>query len=117
MRVLVVDDNVMVGRMVQRVLRDEHEVVVVESVAEARQALGKDPFDFVVSDVMMPVETGADLHRWLVDKQPEMKNKLLFMTGGIPDAKVSAYVQASDVDCLMKPFEPSHLTDYLRTQN
>lgn len=116
MRVLVVDDNVVIRRMVQRILEPEHEVVLVESVAEARQALENSPFDFVVSDVMMPVETGADLHRWLTAHKPEMQGRMVFMSGGIPDAQVSAYVEDSDVDCFLKPFQPEHLIGYLNSR-
>ncbi|HRC58202.1 MAG TPA: ATP-binding protein, partial [Kofleriaceae bacterium] len=64
--VLIVDDDPMVGQVLRRMLdRQESatEVTVVTSVAEALSALrGGRRYDAIVSDVMMPNQSGLELY-------------------------------------------------------
>jgi HD-like signal output (HDOD) protein/AmiR/NasT family two-component response regulator len=63
-RVLFVDDEPMVLAGLQRSLRsmrDHWEMVFVNSGAEALKAMDQQPFEIVVTDMRMPVMTGAQL--------------------------------------------------------
>ena len=63
-RVLFVDDEPMVLSGLQRSLRpmrDEWEMAFVNSGREALQLMEQQPFDIVVTDMRMPVMTGAQL--------------------------------------------------------
>ncbi len=82
-RVLVVDDERLVGRALERVLSRHHEVVCANSVARAKEILEEDPaFDVLLSDIMMPHQTGMDLHAWLEANHPGLASRTIFMTGG-----------------------------------
>src|SRR5258705_3261903 len=62
-RVLVVDDEAAVGRTIQRLLGDRHEVVVVTSGAQAIELLeGGGDFDVILCDMSMPEVTGMDVY-------------------------------------------------------
>ena len=64
-RILVVDDDVLVAMNVEMMAEDlGHEAVIVNSAAEAIEALKKDSaFDVVITDYAMPKMTGAELAR------------------------------------------------------
>ena len=58
-RVLVVDDEELVGRVIRRALSVAHDVTVTTSAAQALAALDAGPpFDLILCDVMLP-ETSA----------------------------------------------------------
>lgn len=63
-RILFVDDEPMVLAGLQRSLRsmrDQWEMVFVNSGAEALQRMEQQPFEIIVTDMRMPVMTGAEL--------------------------------------------------------
>jgi CheY-like chemotaxis protein len=107
MRVLIVDDDTLGTRAFRRLFED-HEVVIANSVPEAQQTIidlgvEANAFDLVLSDVMMGEHTGADLHRWLLAHHPILTTRMIFMTGGIPDHTVRAYIAGLDNEVITKP--------------
>ncbi len=80
-RVLIVDDEDTVRRFVDRVLREAgyttalaaggHEAITLASTAE--------PFDLLVTDLMMPHMSGDELSRRLRQTEPQLK--VLYLTG------------------------------------
>ena len=82
-RILVVDDEPMLGTAVRRMLSAEHEVLAVTSARDAIERVFKgERFDIILCDLMMPEVTGMDLHAELVRFAPEQAEKMVFMTGG-----------------------------------
>jgi len=64
-RILIVDDDEDLRRLLALVLRSEdHEVEVAASAPEARARLSHEAFDLVITDLSMPVEDGLSLMRW-----------------------------------------------------
>src|SRR5689334_10347065 len=62
-RVLVVDDEPAVGRTIQRLLGDRHDVIVVTSGTQAVDMLTSgDDFDVILCDMSMPEVTGMDVY-------------------------------------------------------
>ena len=73
-RILFVDDEAMVLSGLQRSLRsmrDEWEMAFVTSGPEALQMMEKQPFDIVVTDMRMPVMTGAELLEQVKSRFPQ----------------------------------------------
>jgi PAS domain S-box-containing protein len=105
-RILVVDDEPLVGRAVARLLGSDHEVLTLTSPAEAldRAAAGE-RWDVVLCDLMMPEMDGALLARRLEEKAPDLAQRIVYMTGG-------AFIEgAGDVQRdlrprLSKPLDP-----------
>ena len=82
-RVLVVDDEPMVGRAVARILRHQHDVEVVSSARDALARLRADPsYDVILCDVMMPELTGIDVYRRRSAMAPPFDHRMVFLTGG-----------------------------------
>ena len=65
LRVLVVEDNAAISKMVALILQaDAHRVVAVTSGKEALERLRGDHFDVLLYDLPIGVELGAMVRRW-----------------------------------------------------
>ena len=82
-RVLVVDDEPLVGRALVRMLSAHHDVVARTSGESALELLRADRgFDVVLCDLMMPGMTGMQLHDLLAATAPDVAARMVFLTGG-----------------------------------
>lgn len=105
-RILVVDDEPMVGLVIQRAFEDEHEVVVLSSARAALDLLDAgERFDVVLSDLMMPDLSGMALHAELARRHPELARRTVFLTGGAYTPESRQFLEDAAVECLEKPFE------------
>jgi CheY-like chemotaxis protein len=106
--VLVIDDDKVLGNAFRMTLSRDFDVRVVSSGAEALQVLGDDgTFDFIFCDLMMPEMSGMDVFAELSRRQPEVAEKVLFMTGGVYTQEVRAFISRVPNRCLQKPFDPA----------
>ena len=107
--VLVIDDEPTVGRMVGRALRG-HDVTIVTSVRDALAHLdaGRD-FDVILSDLSMPVASGADLHHELSRRFPALVDRLVFLTGGAFTVAAAAFLERVPNLRVEKPFRVADL--------
>ena len=104
--VLVVDDEPLVGSVLERTLRAEHDVEVVTTARAALQRIeGGARFDAIVSDLLMPDMSGMDLHAALAAAHPELAARMIFLTGGAFTPAARAFLEREPVVCLEKPFE------------
>ena len=113
--VLVVEDEDTIRALVSTVLKKQgHTVLQAKNGREAlelcRQHSGK--IDLVISDLVMPLMSGAELAKELVAARPEIK--VLFMSGYTGNAAVHHGVVPPNTAFLEKPFVPRTLTRKLR---
>jgi CheY-like chemotaxis protein len=105
-RVLVVDDEPLIGAALRRALDREHDVTLV---ASARAGLDlvrrRQHFDAVVCDILMPEMGGPEFHRELQALDPALARHTLFLTAGAFTAAARAFLELPDVTWLEKPFE------------
>lgn len=105
-RLLVVDDEPLVGLVIQRAFEDEHDVVVISSARAALDLLdGGERFDVLLSDLMMPDMSGMDLHGELARRHPDLARRTVFLTGGAYTQESRQFLDDTGVQCLEKPFE------------
>jgi len=105
-RVLVVDDEPLVGNVLQRTLQGEHDVVVVHSARAALERLaGGERYDAILSDLLMPEMSGMDLHRAVAERDPALARRMIFLTGGAFTPAARAFLEDERVVCVEKPFE------------
>lgn len=113
-RVLVVDDNPAVLKLIGSLFVDQGMVVkLASSVAAARAALQEngDPYDLVLSDISMPVETGFDLLDWIKHQGPPLAEiPVLLTTAQLPEAENRLKGLAMGaVDYVVRPIELNEL--------
>jgi CheY-like chemotaxis protein len=106
-RVLVIDDDKVLGNAFRMTLARDFDVRVVSSGAEALNVLAHDrKFDFIFCDLMMPEMSGMEFFAEFSVRQPEAADKVLFMTGGVYSQEVRAFISGVPNRCLQKPFDP-----------
>jgi hypothetical protein len=108
--VLLVEDDEALRRLVAAVLRRHgHRVLDAPGVEEARAlvAAHDEPFDLLVSDVVLGEGRGDELARALRATQPGLA---ILLTSGSADASVLGDL-AAPAAFLAKPFKPSQVID------
>jgi two-component system, cell cycle sensor histidine kinase and response regulator CckA len=105
MNVLLIEDELSVRSVVQRLLkRNGHNVVAVETGHEAIELCERKGarFDLMISDVVMPHIDGPQLASKLQPLCPEMR--VLFISGYSEDAISTSGILAAGIDFIQKPF-------------
>ena len=86
-RILIVDDDPVMARTVARVLSREFDVDTVDSGDKALEAMGRENFSGVVSDIDMPGMSATELYQNVVRLYPDMARHFVFFTandGSVP---------------------------------
>ena len=108
-KVLVVDDEPMVGTAVRRLLSG-HDVTVVQRAADAQALLDQDAaYDLILCDLMMPEMTGMALHAWLEARSPALAARMTFVTGGAFTDEAREFLERHGDRRLEKPFDVAAL--------
>jgi CheY-like chemotaxis protein len=109
-RVLVIDDERLVGEAIARSLSEDNDVQVVTDAAHALEKIAAgEHYDVVLCDLMMPVMTGMDLYAEIVRRAPKLAGRFVFMTGGAFTPRARAFIESVVNPCLEKPLDMSRL--------
>ncbi|MBI1945882.1 MAG: response regulator [Deltaproteobacteria bacterium] len=111
-RVLVIDDETLIGTAIRRILTKQGmEVVVVERGREGVDLVtGGEHFDAIFCDMMMPEFSGVDVYDALRAKAPSMMSRVIFMTGNAFAAREHDLFSATKNVRVEKPFLPADLS-------
>ncbi len=105
-RILVIDDEPMLGTMIGTILSTEHEVVTTTRGREALDRVSSgERFDVVLCDLMMPDVTGMDLHDELARGTPDQAACVIFMTGGAFTVRAREFLDRVPNLRIEKPFD------------
>lgn len=103
-RVLVVDDEPMVSRLVERALGQVHRITSAMSGAEALAKLqAGERYDVILCDLMMPVMTGMDLYDKVQALAPDQAERMVFLSGGAFTKRAREFLERRP--SLEKPFD------------
>lgn len=115
-RVLVVDDEPALLAVMQRALgRMGHTVQLAPNGRAALALADAQPFDVVVSDLMMPEMSGAGLATALADRHPALRHRLIVMTGGAVTPDDEAFLWREDIVVVNKPVSLVELEAAMRS--
>jgi two-component system copper resistance phosphate regulon response regulator CusR len=102
-KILIVEDDVSLGKFLSRALRQKHFAVEVSLDGEAAwHAIQSNAWDLVILDLNLPRIDGTELLRRVRQTQPALRMLVLTARNRTEDM-VSALEQGAD-DCLIKPF-------------
>ncbi len=106
-RILIIDDDEHIRRLLLDVLRDNYDCSQVESAESALEALKDSQFDLVISDIQMGGMSGLELVPLVHSIAPDCV--VLMVSGQINIETAIAAMHAGAFDYLMKPFNIPHL--------
>ena len=108
--VLVVDDEIDVGELLQEMLMNQgFDAVFVSTANEALALLKTRKFDAVLSDVNMPGMDGRGFYEALRASAPNMIQRLAFITGDTMGKSSQSLLQDAGRPHLEKPVSPTEL--------
>jgi CheY-like chemotaxis protein/anti-sigma regulatory factor (Ser/Thr protein kinase) len=111
-RVLIVDDEVAIVRLLSESLESIASVVGETVPGRALDLILADPgFDAIVCDVMMPGMTGIDLHERVARDRPDLASRFVFICGGTYTARARDHLERIPNPRLDKPFRMVQLID------
>ncbi|HEX9712596.1 MAG TPA: response regulator [Actinomycetota bacterium] len=112
LRVLVVDDDPLVRRLLHAVIQDgKYDLLEASDGIEALQLAGKDPPDAVILDVMMPGVNGYEVCRALRADPRARDARIVILTARDTDQD-RAQAEAAGADAFFtKPFSPLELLE------
>jgi signal transduction histidine kinase len=109
-RILVIDDEALLGQSIRRMLTAEHDVLAITSAREGIDRVSRgERFDVILCDVMMPEVSGMDLHAEIVRLAPHQADKIVFMTGGAFTQRARTFLDQARNPRLEKPFDINNL--------
>jgi CheY-like chemotaxis protein len=107
-RVLVIDDEVAIGRALQRSLGRYHDVVTLTNGKEALARIASgERFDVILSDLMMPDVTGMEIYEELSLATPDQAERMIFLTGGAFTERARNFLDRVPNPRIEKPFDVS----------
>jgi DNA-binding response OmpR family regulator len=102
-RILVIDDELTMARIVRRALRND-QVDTARSGPEGLERAAAVPYDAVLCDYQMPEMDGVAVYRALRDRIPELASRFILMTGGTTSEEEQALIEGLELAPLEKPF-------------
>jgi CheY-like chemotaxis protein len=104
-RILIIDDEPLLGQTLRFAFQDKHDVEVASSGREALERLGADAdFDLVLCDLMMPDVSGEHVYRAVSEQAPGLLPRFVFMTGGAFTERAQEFLAQFAGRQLEKPF-------------
>jgi DNA-binding NtrC family response regulator len=105
MRILVVDDDVIVIKSCRRILEAEgFEVTTVPSADDALEKIKMYDFDLLVMDVKMPKHDGIFLMREIKKNWPDIP--IIVMSGYPTPETIADVLKLGAIQFIPKPFKP-----------
>jgi DNA-binding NtrC family response regulator len=103
MKLLLVEDEPVLRSTLSRILGSMGVLVTaVESVLEAQRVLQLEKFSVILSDMLLPDGTGADLHSWVVGNLLDYNPKFFFCSGFM-NAELRMYIEKTKCQFFPKP--------------
>jgi len=110
-RVLVLDPEGMLGRVLTRMLSAQYEVVTLRTGRDALSILDDgEEIGAILCDVDVGDMTGLEFHRNVQRLAPQMGDRVVFITSDDPDGP-RGMLEAAGLPCVTKPIEPSLLRE------
>jgi CheY-like chemotaxis protein len=111
-RVLVVEDEPTVARLIADVLEDEG--LHVDVLLDGREALdraGRERFDLVICDMKMPGLDGQNFYQSLARARNPLQERFLFVTGDVIGQQTQEFLERNRLPHVAKPFRVEELTE------
>lgn len=107
-RIHIVEDDVAFGKMLTSFLeRKGYEITISITGESARKTLKENSFDFLITDLKLPDDSGLDLLVFAKEVSPQIK--VVLMTGYADVDTAVRAIKKGALDYISKPFRPEEL--------
>ena len=114
-RILVIDDEPLIGCLIVRMLGQKYDVVTVADGQAGLDLLANDTtVQLVLCDLMMPGLTGMEVHAALQEVHSPLEPTMIFLTGGAYAGQSGEFLARVPNLCLEKPFLAEELRAAVR---
>jgi len=104
-RILVIEDDEKLGKMLGRVLAPEHDIDVQTRAQDALDRIaGGERFDLILCDLMLGGVNGMEFYERVGQIAPEMVERIVFTTAGAVTPRAEAFLKRPDIQHIEKPF-------------
>ena len=116
-RILVVDDEPAVTRMICDALQEDgHRTCSSADGSEALRELERESFDLIVSDIKMPGMGGERLFEEIGLRHPRMAGRILLTTGDTVGLEPQRIAERTGLEVIHKPFDLALLRRSVRSR-
>jgi CheY-like chemotaxis protein len=114
-RILVVDDEPLVGRVIVRALGSDHEVFyAADGHAALQRIVDGERYDAILCELCMAGMGGLELHRELGQVAPQQRRRMVFLRGGNDTQSMPSVLDHLDNVCVAKPFTMEQIQSIVR---
>jgi signal transduction histidine kinase/CheY-like chemotaxis protein/HPt (histidine-containing phosphotransfer) domain-containing protein len=115
LRILLAEDNVVNQKLAVRLLEKMgYRADVVGNGLEALEALGRQPYDLLLTDVQMPEMDGLEATREIVRRWPSERPRIIGVTAEAMAGDRERCLEAGMDDYITKPIRPDELAAAIR---
>jgi two-component system NtrC family sensor kinase len=109
--ILLIEDEPSVIAFLRAALqRRGYTVVDASSGEEGLKLLSSGKYAGVISDIRMPgAVNGADVHEWIQRNRPELKSRIILISGDTANSETQTFLAKSGTPCIEKPFRVQQL--------
>jgi len=114
-KIMAVDDETDILKLITRVLKDSgYDVVTCSSGEECLKRFQAEKPDLILLDIMMPGIDGWQVYKKI--KKVDARQRVAFLTVlGVPEAPKEAVIEMGAADYITKPFTPEELSAKVKT--
>ncbi|HYL85636.1 MAG TPA: response regulator [Candidatus Angelobacter sp.] len=109
--ILLIEDEPSVIAFLRAALeRKGYSVESASSGEEGLERLSNGRYAGVISDIRMPgAVNGAEVHEWIQKNRPELKMRVILISGDTANSETQAFLARSGTPCIEKPFRVQQL--------
>jgi len=114
-KILVVDDEVSIALICERVLIAEgHSVDTARNGIEGKERIEEKDYDLVILDIRTPLMDGEELYRCICENHPKLRDRVIFNTGAVLGGSTPEFLKKCSRPFIPKPFTPDELKEAVR---
>ncbi|HEX2114831.1 MAG TPA: response regulator, partial [Alphaproteobacteria bacterium] len=111
-RILVVDDETDIADTCGDILAmDGHRCEFAANGRAALERVARGRFDLILSDLRMPQLDGPGFYRELSRSDPEMAERIIFLTGDTLSPAIQSFLAETKRPVIEKPLDPKQLRE------
>ncbi|MBM4446818.1 MAG: PAS domain S-box protein [Chloroflexi bacterium] len=114
-KILVVDDEPVVRRLLSQVLTEEgHEVEATDDGKDALNRIKSNRYNLILLDIKLPGMSGSELYERIKEIAESLAQRVVFITGDVIGVDTEAFIARTGVPYIHKPFDVKKLSTEIK---